>query len=195
MYGLFPALGRSGCVRAAVRGCAGAQHVATLEQSVGLRRAAVRGRGIVQHCAACSCVGARRGSVMLHRMRLHRGRSVGLRWGAACGCAGEPRGAGLEGGSLAHRRCSGRRNRSRCCGCALPGGHGLPSHCPGTARERLRRGAARFLSGLHSTAGAALACRAGEEAAGGGPRAGTALIRSVGWGRGDLWGAALEWQS
>ena len=52
MYGLFPALGRSGRGRAAERGCAGAQHVATLGRSVGLRRAAVRGRGGAQHAAA-----------------------------------------------------------------------------------------------------------------------------------------------
>ena len=49
MYGLFPALGRSGCGRAAAQGCAGAQHVTTLGRSVGLRRGAVRG---AQHAAA-----------------------------------------------------------------------------------------------------------------------------------------------
>ena len=52
MYGLFPALGRSGCGRATARGCGGAQHVATLGRSVGLRRGAVRGRGGAQHAAA-----------------------------------------------------------------------------------------------------------------------------------------------
>ena len=153
MYGLFPALGRSGCGRAAARGCVCALHVATLRHSVGLRRGAVRGRGGVQHAAALE-----RG------VRMHRGRSVGSCRGAACGCAGEPHGARLEGGSLAHRRSSGRRDCSGCCGCALPGAHGgdLPA-CPRTARERERRGAARIPWGLHSTAGVALACGLGRE--------------------------------
>ena len=52
MYGLFPVPGRSGCGRAAARGCAGAQHVATLGRSVGLRKGAERGRGGAQHAAA-----------------------------------------------------------------------------------------------------------------------------------------------
>ena len=187
--------------------CAGAQRLRK-GRSAGLRSRAACGyagaeRGTARGCrtgprrrAARGCVGPRRGTVMQRRMRLHGGRSVGSRWGAVRGCAGEPRGAGLEGGSLAHRRCSGRRDRSRCCGCALPGAHGgdLPA-CPRTARERARRGAARFPWGLHSTAGAALACGAGEGAAGGGPRAGTALIRSVGSRRGDVWGAAVAWHS
>ena len=69
MYGLFPALGRGGCGRGAARGCAGAQYVATLGRSVGLRRGAVRGRGGAQHAAAS-------------------GRGVCLRCRAACGCAG-----------------------------------------------------------------------------------------------------------
>ena len=69
LYGLFPALGRSSCGRAAARGCAGVQHVATLGRSGGLSRGAERGRGGAQHAAAL-------------------GRGVGLCRSAACGCTG-----------------------------------------------------------------------------------------------------------
>ena len=164
MYGLFLCWGAAAAE--------GPQRGAVLARSTWLRRGAVWDRARAQYGAAEARTLLRWGAAWVRNAAQHaaaQGAQRGVAQGKACCCAGEPRRAGVEGGSLAHHRSSSRRDRSGCNGCVKPRAHGGELlACLRTAQERARRGAARFLWGLHSTAGAALACGAGEGAAGGG---------------------------
>ena len=104
--------GRSGCGRAAARGCAGA--------STWLHRGAAWDRARAQYGAAEARTLLRWGAAWVCNAAQHaaaQGAQRGVAQGTACSCAGEPRGAGLEGGSLAHHRSTSRRERSGCNGC------------------------------------------------------------------------------